>query len=156
MILPTSQKTWARSIFYAWLLKKRKKWREMSYDSYINTRRGIPFSVHAGIKTKIDKTSHLPTLTTWHCSHSSAACRCCRIDRYLLSTAANRHQRVFCCWPMLGQTSYRFIDPVPHTMRAVPVTHGGRWNLCITLMATTMMSYYTGWAKKNRIVFQTW
>ena len=120
----------------------------MSYDSYINTWRGIPFSVHAGIKTKIDKTSHLPTLTTWHCSHSSAACRCCRIDRYLLPTAANRHQRVCCCWPMLGQTSYRFMDPVPHTMRAVPVTHGGRWNFCITLMATTMMSYYTGWAKK--------
>jgi len=58
--------------------------------------------------------------------HAAAAA----IDRYLLPnglTAANLQQRVYRSGPMLGQTDgrtdgwtmYRFIDPAPHTMRAV-------------------------------------
>ena len=48
------------------------------------------------------------------------------IDRYLLPaelTAANLQQRVCCCEPMLeqtdGRTPYHYIDPAPHSMRAV-------------------------------------
>jgi len=46
-------------------------------------------------------------------------------------TAANLPQRIRCCGPLLGQTDgqtdgrtpYRFIDPAPHTVQAVPITY---------------------------------
>jgi len=56
--------------------------------------------------------------------HSAAV----RIDLYFLPagpTAATPQQRLCCYGPMLGQTDgrtpFRFMDPGPHTTRAVPI-----------------------------------
>jgi len=52
------------------------------------------------------------------------------IDRYLLlvgPTAANLQQRLCRCGLVLGQTdgqTYRYIDPAPYTMQAVPIMRG--------------------------------
>jgi len=76
--------------------------------------------------------SFLRTLTTWHYSHSPAAC--CKLQ-----------QRVCCCGPMLdrrtdrrtdGRTPYRCIDPAPHTMRAVPIKCGPFFSLSTCIFYT--------------------
>ena len=65
------------------------------------------------------------TLATWHCPHSAADAATVAISQYLLPTkptAASLQQRV-CCYGHWtdGRTLYRFINPAPHTMRAVPI-----------------------------------
>jgi len=55
------------------------------------------------------------------------------VDRYLRRAhAANLQQRVCCCGPVLpqtdgrsdGRTPYRFVDPVPHIVRAESINDG--------------------------------
>ena len=76
-------------------------------------------------------------LTTWHCPHLPAARLPCSSHRYLLlagRTAANLHQRFAAgqCWDRRttkrqmerwtdGRSPCRYINPAPHTMRALAI-----------------------------------
>jgi len=78
-------------------------------------------------KTNISREQRAEQLQNYCVAHRalirSAHAAALAIDRYLLlagPTTANLQQLVCCYVPMLGQTLYRFIDLVPHTMRAVP------------------------------------
>ena len=75
--------------------------------------------------------SYLRTLTTRHCAHLLTARRCCG-NRLISVTGSKPAARSYS--GRMGQvdrrtdrrtngwTPYRFIDPAPHTMRAVPIT----------------------------------
>ena len=70
--------------------------------------------------------SYLRTLTTWHCPHSPAARRCCS-NRSPLRQAHSSKPASGTNGQIDGETDgrtpYRFTDPAPHTMRAVPMIH---------------------------------
>ena len=71
--------------------------------------------------------SFLPTLTTQHCPHSPAVRRrCCCWEPAVHQSISVFYQRSP-RWDRQtdrqtdGRTQCRYIDPVPHTMRAVPI-----------------------------------
>jgi len=70
--------------------------------------------------------SYLRTLTTWHCPHSPAARHCCS-NRSPLRQAHGSKPASATNGQIDGETDgrtpYRFTDPAPHTMRAVPMMH---------------------------------
>jgi len=118
--------------FYTTFVKLTKK---SSYANFSNIlicmrQRRIHVTWYVAIYRSLDLNpnksvfSFLRTLTAWHCPHlhvAVAECQPCS-DR---SISPARLQQL---WSHAGtdeRTSYRYIDPASHTMRAVPIIRVG-------------------------------